>query len=93
MTESAASRPIRPLRAGTTCTSSAPATRTPSRFPARTDNAGRFEFPLVSAGPHAISVVPDNLPLPYFVAGEERRPVMVRTRETTVVDIPASQRK
>ena len=63
------------------------------RFSTRTDGQGRFEFPLVTAGAHAISVIPDNLPLPYFVAGEEKRPIIVRTRETTTLDIPAIQRK
>jgi hypothetical protein len=47
----------------------------------------------VAAGTHTISVVPDNLPLPYFVGGDDKRQVIVRTRETTTLDIPASQRK
>ena len=63
------------------------------RFSTRTDNQGRFEFPLVAAGTHSISVIPDNLPLPYFVGGDDKRQVVVRTRETTNVDIPASVRR
>ena len=63
------------------------------RFSTRTDNQGKFEFPLVAAGTHAISVVPDNLPLPYFISGPDRRQVVVRTRETSVVDIAASNRR
>lgn len=63
------------------------------RFSTRTDNQGKFEFPLVAAGTHTISVIPDNLPLPYFVSGPERRQVVVRTRETTVVDVGASNRR
>lgn len=63
------------------------------RFSTRTDNQGRFEFPQVASGTHAIRVIPDNLPLPYFVAGEDKRQVVVRTRETAMVDIAASIRK
>ena len=63
------------------------------RFSTRTDNQGRFEFPLVAAGTHAISIIPDNLPLPYFIGGDEKRQVIVRTRETTTLDIPASKRQ
>ena len=63
------------------------------KFSTRTDNQGKFEFPLVAAGTHAISVVPDNLPLPYFISGPDRRQVVVRTRETSVVDIGASNRR
>ena len=62
------------------------------RFSTRTDSQGRFEFPFVASGAHAISVMPDNLPLPYSVA-EDKRQVVVRTREITVVDIAASTRK
>ena len=63
------------------------------RFSTRTDNQGKFEFPLVAAGTHAISVIADNLPLPYFVGGPDKRQVVVRTRESTLVEIAASIRK
>lgn len=63
------------------------------KFSTRTDNLGKFEFPLVAAGTHTISVIADNLPLPYFVSGNEKRQVIVRTRETTLLDIAASNRK
>ena len=63
------------------------------KFSTRTDSQGKFEFPLVAAGTHAISVIADNLPLPYFVGGTEKRQVIVRTRETTSLDIAASNRK
>jgi hypothetical protein len=62
------------------------------RFSTRTDSQGRFEFPFVASGTHAISVMPDNLPLPYSVS-EEKRQVVVRTREITMVDIAAGTRK
>lgn len=61
------------------------------KFAARTNNDGRFEFPFVAAGPHSIVVVPDNLALPYSIEGEGRREVVVRTRETTSIDIPATK--
>ena len=61
------------------------------KFAARTNSDGRFEFPFVASGPHTITVVPDNLALPYSVAREGRREVLVRTRETTTIEIPATK--
>ncbi len=61
------------------------------RFATRTDKDGRFEFPLLASGPHSITVVPDNLALPYSIRDEGKREVMIRTRETTSVDIPATR--
>jgi len=63
------------------------------KFSARTDLQGRFEFPLVASGNHTISVIPDNLPLPYFISTDEKRQVVVRTRETSSLDIAATSRK
>ncbi len=63
------------------------------RFSTRTDNQGKFEFPLVASGNHVISVVPDNLPLPYAVGGDGKKQVVVRTRESALVDIAAGIRK
>src|SRR5260221_518798 len=59
------------------------------RFATRTNNDGRFEFPFVASGPHSLSVIPDNLALPYSVANEGKREVLVRTRETTSLEIAA----
>lgn len=42
------------------------------RFSARTDGQGRFEFPAVVAGRHHVTVLPDNLPLPWTTANETR---------------------
>jgi hypothetical protein len=61
------------------------------RFSASTDAQGRFEFPLVASGPHEIRVVPDNLPLPWAVADDGRRTVIVHAREGVEVDIAASR--
>ena len=63
------------------------------RFSTRTDKDGRFEFPLLASGPHTITVIPDNLALPYSVTGEGKREVMIRTRETTNLDIAASKQQ
>jgi hypothetical protein len=63
------------------------------RYAVRTGTDGRFEFPLVAAGPHSLSVIPDNLALPYAVSEDGRRDVVVRTRETTTLEIPAQRVK
>ena len=59
------------------------------RFGTRTDKDGRFEFPLLAAGAHAITIIPDNLALPYSIANEGRREVVIHTRETTTLDVAA----
>ena len=63
------------------------------RYAVRTGADGRFEFPLVAAGPHAILVIPDNLALPYAISDEGRREVVIRTRETTTLEIAAQRLK
>jgi hypothetical protein len=59
------------------------------RFAAETDAQGRFEFPYVAAGPHVVTVISDNLPLPWGLNKEGRTEVRVFTRDTTNVDIGA----
>jgi hypothetical protein len=61
------------------------------RFATRTDKDGRFEFPLLASGPHHVTVVPDNLALPYSIRDEGKREVTIRTRETTSVEIAATK--
>lgn len=63
------------------------------RYAARTASDGRFEFPLVASGTHSITVIPDNLALPYAVSDEGRRDVVIRTRETTTLEIAAQRLK
>ena len=58
------------------------------RFSARTDDAGRFEFPFVAAGAHTIAVLPDNLPLPWVVEGDKRE-IGVSARESATIEIAA----
>ncbi|MFO1207305.1 MAG: hypothetical protein U1E63_16540 [Burkholderiales bacterium] len=58
------------------------------RFTVRTDAQGRFEFPSVGAGRHVVSIVPDNLPLPWSVSGDGRVEVEVGVRDRTRTEIP-----
>jgi len=59
------------------------------RYSARTDSQGQYEFPAVAAGQHVLVVVPDNLPLPWMITGEERKVIKVETRRRTVLDVGA----
>ena len=59
------------------------------RFSVDTDAQGRFEFPYVAAGAHTITLVSDNLPLPWSVAGEAKQTIRVNTRDQTRVSIGA----
>jgi len=59
------------------------------KFPVRTDAQGRFEFPMVVSGQHTVTVIPDNLPLPWTLADPGRREVTVPVRDTVTLEIPA----
>jgi hypothetical protein len=59
------------------------------RFAARTNADGRFEFPAVAAGNHYLSVVPDNLPLPWVAPTQGRIDIKVSVRDQTRVELPA----
>jgi hypothetical protein len=61
------------------------------RFSVQTDANGRFSFPVVATGHHVISVVPDNLPLPWMLINDGRAQVEVTTRDRTEVDIAAQR--
>ena len=61
------------------------------RFSTQTDANGRFNFPSVASGHHSITVVPDNLPLPWQLENDGRRNIVVHTRSTTQVSIPANK--
>lgn len=64
------------------------------RYSVRTDSQGNFEFPRVAVGPHTVEVVPDNLPLPWFLdENDDRRAIEVQVRETTRVDIGARRQR
>lgn len=63
------------------------------RFSARTDPNGRFDFAVVAAGHHVLTVQADNLPLPWTLPGSGRTEVEVGTRERTAVTIGALRMK
>jgi hypothetical protein len=55
------------------------------RFAASTDAQGKFEFPYVAAGNHGVTVVSDNLPLPWGISGEGKQTIRVYSRDLTRV--------
>lgn len=59
------------------------------RFIARTDRDGRFEFAAVAVGTHVVSVVTDNLPLPWTVPATGGVTVQVGVRDRSYVPIAA----
>jgi hypothetical protein len=59
------------------------------KYSTQTDAQGRFEFAYVTAAHHVLTVVSDNLPLPWLLDKEGRTTVRVYTRETTTVHIGA----
>jgi hypothetical protein len=61
------------------------------RFSMQTDAAGRFDFPVVAAGRHIITVIPDNLPLPWTLVNEGRSEVEVMTRGRTEIGVAAQR--
>ena len=61
------------------------------RFTVRTDSEGRFEFPAVATGNHVVTVLPDNLPLPWMVSSGGRFDVQVRVRDQTRIEISAQR--
>ncbi|MCU0971626.1 MAG: hypothetical protein MUF57_07545 [Gammaproteobacteria bacterium] len=61
------------------------------RYSTRTDGEGRFEFPAVASGRHRITVVPDNLPLPWMLVNEGRVEFDVPVRGAVTLDIPAQR--
>lgn len=59
------------------------------RFSVDTDAQGRFEFPYVAAGTHTITVVSDNLPLPWAMPSDGKQTIRVNTRDQTRVVLGA----
>lgn len=63
-------------------------------YAVRTDSNGEFVFPRVAVGAHVVTVVPDNLPLPWFVDEQtDRRAVEVKVRDQQRVDIGARRQR
>jgi hypothetical protein len=46
---------------------------------------------VVATGHHVVTVVADNLPLPWVLVGEGRKEVEVTTRDRTVISIAAQR--
>jgi hypothetical protein len=61
------------------------------RFSMQTDAGGRFDFPVVATGRHIITVIPDNLPLPWTLVNEGRAEIQVMTRDRTEIGIAAQR--
>src|SRR5271168_4752543 len=61
------------------------------RFSVQTDSSGRFAFPAVATGHHVITVVSDNLPLPWTLVNGGRAEVEVTTRNRTDITIAAQR--
>jgi hypothetical protein len=61
------------------------------RFSMQTDAGGRFDFPVVATGHHVITVIPDNLPLPWTLVNEGRAEIQVMTRDRTEIGIAAQR--
>ena len=59
------------------------------RFSTRTDTQGRYAFPFVAAGIHTLSVVTDNLPLPWTMRNDGNVQVEVSARQLHYVDLAA----
>lgn len=60
------------------------------RYSVRTDSQGNFAFPRVAAGSHQLTVVPDNLPLPWSVPDDlAGRTIQVNVRQDAHIEIGA----
>jgi hypothetical protein len=61
------------------------------RYSIQTDAQGHFAFNFITAGAHTLTVISDNLPLPWQLEKDGRTQVQVSTRSTTDVHIGASK--
>lgn len=63
------------------------------RYSVSTDEQGRFAFPNVAAGAHTLTVVSDNLPLPWALTpAQTQRSLVVPVRGVATVDVGARRR-
>jgi hypothetical protein len=62
------------------------------RFAVRTNSEGRFEFPSVATGTHVLTVVQDNIPLPWAVPDDGRTSIEVGVRDRSYVTVGARRR-
>lgn len=63
------------------------------RYATRTDAQGRFEFPFVAPGAHAVTVLSDTLPLPWTMPAAAVQRVEVVPRESTRIEIGAQRER
>jgi hypothetical protein len=61
------------------------------RFSVQTDANGRFSFPVVATGHHVLTVISDNLPLPWTLVNGGRTELEVTTRNRTDISIAAQR--
>lgn len=61
------------------------------RFSVQTDAGGRFDFPVVASGHHVITVIADNLPLPWSLLNDGRVEIDVATRGRCDVELGAQR--
>jgi hypothetical protein len=61
------------------------------RFSVQTDSNGRFDFPVVAAGHHVLTVISDNLPLPWSLSNAGRTEIEVATRGRAEASIGAQR--
>jgi SdrD B-like domain len=61
------------------------------RFSVQTDANGRFSFPVVATGHHVLTVISDNLPLPWTLVNGGRTELEVTTRNRTDISIGAQR--
>ena len=64
------------------------------RYSVRTDSDGAYQFPRVAVGKHIVTVIPDNLPLPWFIDEQtDKRTVEVVVRDQQRVDFGARRQR
>jgi hypothetical protein len=61
------------------------------RFSVQTDAGGRFNFPVVASGRHVVTVIPDNLQLPWALINDGRVECVVSTRDRTEISVGAQR--
>jgi hypothetical protein len=58
------------------------------RYETRTDEQGRYSFAPVPTGLHEVTLLTEELPLPWGLDDERPQPVAVWFRQTAVLDFP-----
>ncbi len=61
------------------------------RYTTRTDGTGNYQFSEVASGPHTLTVVQDDLPLPWTMDFDRRYDASVSTRGITRIDMGAKR--